>query len=216
MSFRRTLVLILLAASGVSARDSSGRARARIELLPLVELKHDLVRGKWEIDDGALVCTEAATAARVMIPYLPPEEYELVIVAERTAGKDALILGLANGTTQFVHVLDGYTAVNRCLSGFEVLDGKPAIENESARDGRSFTNGTPCALVYSVRRGRVGVRVNGEPVLDWKGDFGRLSVRPDYRINNPGALFVGSWMSTFRITRMTLFPYGPPGRRLRD
>jgi len=67
----------------------------------------------------------------VVVPYLPPEEYALVIEAERTEGKDALIVGLASGDHQFVHVLDGYTAEGKCLSGFELLDRGSILERQA-------------------------------------------------------------------------------------
>jgi len=212
---RATLVLMLLAPAA-AAKDYSLSARRKIDLLPLVVLRHDLVHGRWEMKDGALVGLSAEPAARVMIPYLPPEEYDLVVTAERTEGKDAFIMGLASGDSQFVHILDGYTGEKKCLSGFEVLDGRLARENDSTREGFSFLEGESSLLFYAVRKGRVAVTVRGDRILDWKGEFTRLSVRPDYRINNPGALFVGAYNSRFRITRISLYPVGPPGRRLRE
>lgn len=216
MKFHPALGAILLVSGAVSFGDHSGAVRRKIDLFPLVDLKHDRVHGSWELKDGALRCTLEEPAARVMIPYLPPEEYDLLVTAERTEGKDAFVMGLANGDVQFVHVLDGYTAEGKCLSGFETLDGLLARSNESTREWRSFTNGTPSVLLYSVRRRRVTVAVNGERILDWRGDFKRLSVRPDYRINNSGALFVGAYNSRYRITRLALYPVGPLGRTLRD
>jgi hypothetical protein len=210
------LCLIPLAGSGSFARDYTGLRWPSIDLLRLVELRHDVVRGSWEFQDRILECTEAVTAARVMVPYLPPEEYSLVIEAERKEGRDALVVGLASGDCQFVHVLDGYTAEGKCLSGFEVLDGTLARSNESTREGQSFTNGVRSVVVYTVRKGSVGVTVDGRRILDWKGNFSRLSVRADYRILNPGTLFIGAWMSKFRITRMSLLPLSPGGRRLRE
>lgn len=207
---------LLLSVAPLWGRDHSGPGRCRIDLLRLVDLRHDVVRGTWELKDGVLAGTEAISAARVMIPYLPPREYDLVVEATRTEGSDAFVMGLASGDVQFVHVLDGYSVEGKCLSGFEVLDGKLARSNESTREGRAFENDVPSVLFYSVRKGHVGVSVNRRRVLEWTGEFSRLSVRPDYRINNPGALFVGAWMSKFRITRLALYPLGAPGRTLRD
>lgn len=217
---KRSVVLALLLLTweaGASGRDYSppGVTR-RVELLPLIDPRLDTVRGTWEVQDGVLSGTDQVTAARIVIPYVPPEEYALVIVAERTEGKDALVVGLASGGRQFVHCLDGYTVEGKCLASFETLDGKLGRDNESARSCRSFEDGAASVIVYTVRKGRVSVRVNGKEILDWSGDFGRLAVRGDYRINYPGALFIGSWMSTFRITKLTLLPRSAGGRRLRE
>ena len=216
MKFHPVLGALLLVSGAVTSADHSGAVRRKLDLLPMVDLRHDRVHGSWELKDGVLRCTLEEPAARVMIPYLPPEEYDLIVTAERTEGKDAFVMGLASGDAQFVHVLDGYTAEGKCLSGFETLDGLLARSNESTREGQRFANGTPSVLSYSVRRRRVTVAVNGERVLDWKGDFKRLSVRPDYRINNAGVLFVGAYNSRYRITRVSLYPVGLLGRTLRD
>jgi hypothetical protein len=210
------LALVLLSGGGLSARDFTRHPRPGVNLLALVQPRHDAVRGTWELIGRGLECTEATNAARILVPYLPPEEYTLLVEAERTEGQDAFIVGLASGDHQFVHMLDGYTDVGKCLSGFEILDGKQADVNESMRPGKAFYEGRRTTVLYTVRKGRVTIRANGETVLDWEGDFKRLSVRPDYRVTNPGTLFVGAWKSKFRITRMTLYPISAGGRRLRD
>ena len=59
---------------------------------------------------------------------------------------------------------------------------------------------------------RYGARIRPVP----PHDFSRLSVRRDYRVNNSGVLFLGAWLSKFRVTRLTLTPLSPGGRRLRE
>lgn len=216
MRLARALIFLPALAVGLSARDHAPAGRQRIDLLPLIDPRHDAVRGTWEIQDGALVGTNLLTSARIVVPFIAPEEYVLVIVAARTEGKDALVVGLASGEHQWVHCLDGYTSEGKCLASFEMLDGKLGRDNESARPHRSFAEGAPSVIVYTVRKKRIRVSVNGEEILDWKGDFSRLSVRGDYRVNNSGVLFIGAWLSRFRITKMTLTPLSPGGRRLRD
>ena len=198
------------------ARDSSGPPFRQVDLLALIDLQQDRVRGEWTLEKGILTCTQKIKAARVVIPYIPPEEYDLLIVAERTEGTDALTTGLASGDRQFVHGVDGYTIDGQVLSGFEMLDNKAGRENESHRDGQVFTNGKPSTLRYLVRKGHIRFVADGKDVLDWKGDFKRLAVRPDYRVTHPGVLFIGAWMSQFRVSRMTLYPGTHGGRLLRE
>jgi hypothetical protein len=202
-------ILLLLA-------DSSGSGAAPVDLLALVDLTRDRVHGGWEREGRALTCTEPARAARVILPYVPPAEYDLLLRVERREGADALVVGLASGDAQFVHVIDGYTAEGKCLSGFEVLDGALARDNESRRDGRVLSPGVVCDVVYRVRTGSVSVLAGGREVLSWTGGISRLKVREDYRIAYPGALFVGAWESRFRITQALLMARSRGGVRLRD
>lgn len=206
---RAWLLLMLLA-------DSSGPLHGGVELLRKIDPKHDAVVGDWRIEEGALVCRERRPAARIQIPYLPPAEYDLKLVVERTEGQDALVVGLASGDHQFVHVIDGYTVEGKCLSGFEVLDGKLARDNESARVGRFIENDRLVTVFYSVRKGRVAAWAGDRNVLDWRGDFARLSVREDYRVKNSGVLFLGAWQSRFRVTEIRLTPVRGKGIPLRN
>ena len=212
----RTPALLIVLAAPLAARDSSGPPARGIDLLALIDLKQDSVRGEWTLEKGVLTCTRKMKAARVVIPYLPPEEYDLLIVAERTEGTDALTTGLASGDRQFVHGVDGYTIDGQCLSGFEMLDNKAGRENESRRDGPVFTNGKPSTLRYFIRKGHIRLVADEKEVLDWKGDFKRLAFRPDYRVPPAGVLSVGAWASVFRISRMTLHPRSDGGRLLRE
>lgn len=210
------LVLFTALVEPSSACDSHWLPGRGVDLLALIDLKQDRVRGDWTLEKGVLTCTRRMNAARVVVPYIPPEEYDLVIVAERTDGTDALTTGLASGDRQFVHGVDGYTIDGQVLSGFEMLDNKAGRENESRRDGQVFTNGKASVLRYLVRKGHIRFLADGKEILDWKGDFTRLAVRPDYRVSYPGALFIGAWMSQFRVSRMTLYPRSDGGRLLRE
>ena len=201
---------------GSGAIADSGWIRSReIDLLALIDLKHDSISGEWTLENGVLSSTGKEHAARVVIPYIPPEEYDLVIEAVRTDGTDALTVGLVSGGRQFVHAVDGYTDEGKVLSGFEMLDGKIARDNESRRDGQVFTNGIPAKLSYRIRRGHIQFVANGKSVLDWKGDFKRLTIRPDYGVMDARVLSIGAWMSHFRVTRMGVYPVSNGGRFLR-
>ena len=210
------LALFAVLGSGADADTSGWWPRRPIDLLSVIDLKQDSVRGAWILDNGVLTCIRKETSARVVIPYIPPEEFDLVIVAERSESSDALTVGLVSGNQQFVHCVDGYTGENKVLSGFEILDQKVARDNESRRDGQVFTNGKHSTLLYRIRKGHIRFAVDGNIILDWKGDFNRLAIRPDYRVGNPRVLSIGAWMSHFRISRMTLYPLSDGGRLLRE
>ena len=186
-----------------------------VDLLPLIDPSRDSIRGKWSVEQGRLRCDEMMWAARIVVPYLPPEEYDLNLEVERVAGGDALFMGLTGGGTQFVHVLDGYTTNGGPLSGFEVLDRDRAIDNESRRNGRVFTTGKKSSVRYTVRKGAVAVHVDGKEILNWRGAMERLAVRDDYSVGRPDVLFLGAWDSRYAVTRLELVPVAAPGKPLR-
>ena len=205
---------LLIVAVFATLPDTSGTRRRDLDLLSLVDLEKDRVHGQWEREGGALVATASIPASRVLIPYVPPEEYDLTVVAERVDGSDALVIGLASGEAQTAYELDGYVSSGH-ISGFEVLDKLWANRNESARPGAVFENGRAGTVVVSVRRRRITVLVDRKQVMDWTGDFSRLGVRGDYVVPEKRALFIGAYNCRFRISRMTLRAVSGVGKPLR-
>jgi hypothetical protein len=57
-----------------------------------------------------------------------------------------------------------------------------------------------------VRKGSVAVQVNGNAVLEWKGEVKQLSLWPDWTVPEKRALFLGSWESVFRLDELVLTP----------
>jgi hypothetical protein len=51
-------------------------------MLSLVDPSRDAVQGKWPVEAGALVSPEEY-CSRLQIPYSPPKEYGLELVAAR-------------------------------------------------------------------------------------------------------------------------------------
>jgi hypothetical protein len=61
----------------------------------------------------------------------------------------------------------------------------------------------------------VTVDVDGKQIINWSGDFKRLSHPSDRKKPLPKAMVVGCWDSAFTITKVALTPLGPPGEKLR-
>lgn len=153
--------------------------------------------------------------ARLQIPYAPPDEYDLFIVAERVRGRETLEIGnLADGG-QFLVSLDGAYWTGG-LSGLEMLDGYRAdwLRNETARPGHVFTNGVPRAITCEVRKMGVRVLIDGQETIDWRGDPTRLAISPNWAVPSDKALLIGAYNSIFRITRLSLHPISGEGRVL--
>ena len=213
---RSGLLLACLLVSGSAAHpaDSGGIAPRAIDLLKLIEPARDTVQGEWKLERGALVCVRKLPWARLQIPYIPPDEYDLVVVAERQEGLEAINIGLVRGGTLFHVVLDGF-AHKGLQSGLSTLDGKWADANETTVKGQLFTNGTPSMVVCSVREAGVKVTVDGREVIDWTGDYGRLGNIKPLEMPEPRALYIHSYQCRYRFSRYELRLVSGRGRPLR-
>jgi hypothetical protein len=212
-SARYGLIVAALLAPGLSeARDSDGRALRGIDLLSLVRLPEDSLRGPSTREGGALNITPNSL---VRILYQPSEEYDLRVVAERRELQGKLVVGLVSGDRQFDVVIDNFNE-NEHRSGLHNLDGKHVVDRENdVIKGPVFKNGTPHRIVYCVRKGRVSVSVDGKEVIRWEGDFARLSIDRRFNVHEPRAMFVGNAISTYRITKINLAPLAAGGGPLR-
>jgi predicted Zn finger-like uncharacterized protein len=183
-----------------------------IDLLKLFKVDKDAVRGKWTLQGETLISPPDENA-RLMIPYMPPEEYDIKTVAERKQGNDSFVLGLIAGGRQCSIDLDGWPGVG-FRSGLNNIDGRNADLNETTYKGPVFTNGKPSEIVYSIRKTGITVTVDGKAIISYKGDFGRLSMRPDWAVPNTRVLFVGTFKSIYHVSKMELTPVSGKGEVL--
>jgi serine/threonine-protein kinase len=200
-----------LAGMGADVKEPPGS----IDLLRLIDPKSDVVSGEWRFEGTGLVLSQtSAPQPRVQVPYAPPEEYDLVVIAERLAGSESLNLGISCRGYSSQVVIDGWPQ-DGFRSGLHYLDGREGRSNETTHKGRVLQNGKPSMIVCSVRFGMLTVSVDGMQVIDWKGNYSRLSMAKDWVVPDPKALWIGATSSPYRITRMWLMPVSGEGKRLR-
>jgi hypothetical protein len=194
--------------------DSTRKSRPpSIDLLKLVDPIKDCVAGAWQFKEGSLVTT-GRPFDRILIPYIPPEEYDIIVEAEREGGSNSLNLGLARGDVQFVVILDALIN-GEFTSGLDLIDGKPLYTNETTIKGALFENGKRNRVVCSVRASKVTVSVNGKTVIDWNADYRRLSLYKDWKVPHKDTLFIGTWTSMVSYHSLELRPVSGRGKALR-
>lgn len=203
----RIVAFVLL----LAAPDSRGGSRG-VDLLRLIDPARDAVAGKWEWKDGALLAP-ALQFGRLQVPYVPPEEYDLRAVVERTTGSDSIQLGLAMGRTQFLVIVDGVETDPS--SGLDLVDRKPFYANDTTLKARLVKNDVPCEIRVSVRKERIVTWVDGRKIIDWKADYGRLSLWPSWTMPRRDTLFLGAWTGARRFRSLTLHPVTGEGRPIR-
>jgi len=206
---RRTLALLLLAGCA-----TPGPASRDVNLLTRIDTTLGAVEGQWTSDGPALV-TPNAKFARLQVWYVPPEEYDLRVVAERVEGTNSIVLGLVFGSRRFMVAIDAlYPNEVTPRSGIELIDGKSIPDNETNVDGRQFENGKRSTIVASVRRQSVVVTVDGRKLIDWKADYARVGIHVKWKMTHPQALWLGAFTSVYRVHELTLVPVTGEGRAL--
>ncbi len=191
-----------------------GGSQETVDLLSLVDPVKGASGGTWTRTPEGLV-SPGKPFARVSVPYAPPEEYDVTLVAERLGDSNSVNLGLAVGDIQFLVILDAFLG-GEFLSGIELIDGKAFMSNETTVKGAFFAKGVPSTVVCAVRKERITVSVDGRKAIDWKADFRRLSLMQGWSVPHKNGMLLGSWTSVVRIRRLELLPVRGAGRRLEE
>lgn len=193
-----------------SAEDSS-----EIDLLARIDPKVDSIKGTWTMAEGKLltpVVIEPKFAA-CAVPYAPPAEYDLTIVAERRSGKSSLLVGLIGGGKQFGLELDGHDGPSgKSFSGLDRIDRASALTNGAGFRGGIFADGKTHTVVCRVRKDHVAVALDGQEVLQWVADYRRVSRHDCMTVLNEQGLFLGAWHSEYLIHRFSVKPVTGEGR----
>ncbi len=180
-----------------------------VDLLALVDPAKDAVKGDWTKDAEGLRCP-GGDHIRLMIPYVPPDEYDVHYDVERVQGVDGLLLGLSRGNFQWAATLDSQPGAGY-KAGLESLDGGgPATVT-----GPLFQNGVVARVEAKVRKSGVTVTVDGRPAIDFKGATSRLSLPDGWKVGNPKAMFLAAWGTSYRFRKIALVPVSGAGTVLR-
>lgn len=159
-----------------------------VDLISLMDLDRDIVRGTWHKKDGKLYSAAEFGRARVLVPVLPEGDYDLEIVFERLVGNDV--------TSAFIPV-----GGHRCMlvllpkSGLDKIDGKRWDNNESTRRFEPQTGRRYKVAISVTNEGptsSITVAVNDKPFLAWQGAASSLEENGDWRMPPPMTVGLGS------------------------
>ena len=184
-----------------------------VDLLKMIDPNRDTVVGTWKFDGTPL--TSGSKNCALAIPCSVPDEYTVVVVLDRREGKNAFRLGLVVGSRQSMVAIDGFSK-DEWASGVSDIDGKPAVTNESKHTGQLLPEGASHTIECTVRRAaedkaRVTATVDGKEVVDWIGEYGRLSYPAKLPVLKEGSkpcLWLQSFDSTFVVSKLELRPIG--------
>jgi predicted Ser/Thr protein kinase len=192
---------------------------AAVDLIPLIDVKRDGVRGKWWKATGLLrghaMDDEEISFFSLVLPWEPPSEYRLKLTATRLIEEHGyLSVGLAAGSARFGLVFD-LPWKEQFFTGLSLMDGQFVVARPDARMGRVLPAGLAVNLVCAVLAEEVTVKANGREIYQWRGDLKRLSRGPRHP-TEPLYLF-GANKGSFTFEDILLEPLGPSaGRPLAD
>ncbi len=185
--------------------------RRVVNLLKLVDTQQDPVFGFWRRNTSGELISDNTNAARIEIPYQPPEEYDFRVTFTRASGNDAILLVLSNPSAQcqFTWILGGWGNTVSALTqlGLRSADNNPT----TLRKLRWLLNRNKYLAVVQVRKGRVRLLLNNELVTEWKTDYTDLSPAPYHDLRNKNFLGVGSWASSTIFHKIEVLELSGPG-----
>lgn len=187
------------------------RVREEVDLMRIIDVEQGLTDG-WEFQENRLVAPKQADA-RIEVPYEPPAEYRLTVVAEPLDEPNGLILGQRSGENRFL-VLLNYANGETPSSALENIDGRNVDSGPTTVRARLLERGRPSQVICTVRAGSVTVAVDGREVLHWEGDSSRLGLSEYWATPNESALFLGAFNCGYRFHRIGLTPITGDGRML--
>jgi len=192
--------------------DEQETSRWGMDLLKLIDPKKDAVSGNWIVDGSSLV-SPSGDNRQLQIPFAPPDEYDLKVVAARREGPNAaLIMGLVGGNKQFCMDMDAWDG---STGGLALLDGRAGNSNETTFRTKVFSDDGSKTLLWEVRKDKVVFSADGKRLLEWKADYRRLSNPAVYVFPSKRALYLTTWYAGVRFQQILLIPISGHGQKLR-
>ena len=198
-----------------------------VNLLTKIDPARDSIGPRWTLDKNKGTLTSPrARLARMQIPMDVPAAYQLDLVVTPKVGRsvggkliaDTLMVAIVVDGHPCQVALNGFTSLGKgTLSGLDRIDGKRPPDYAS-HQGEIFIMGRASTVRCRVAPGRVGVDCDGKQIVDWRGDSALLSTHSAWLLRRPKSLGLGSYLTSFELTRLVLTPlhHDPPLPKLAD
>ncbi|MBI5396191.1 MAG: hypothetical protein HZA91_12920 [Verrucomicrobia bacterium] len=183
-----------------------------INLMLLIDLEKDAVKGKWTMQDGKLV-SAPERHARIQIPFEPPEEYDFRIVFCRNEGIEtvAQFISQAGRGAMWNMACDHGTAF-----GFDIVGGRPSNKNSTTyRPSTALKNGRVYSSVLQVRKNGVKAYLDGRLVSHWKTDYTDGGVSGSWQLPDYRLLGVGAYQAVVTFHKIELLEITGRGKPVR-
>ncbi len=206
----RTKPAVIPSAAGQKpqpADRSTGKAETStsIDLLAAIGSPPDpkLLRGMWSVRNGVLVSRQQDSAAYLIVPHEVPRAYRVTAEVAVDGGEGSFNLTIIVDGRPVMVVLDGWGTYH---SGLNLVNGQTGNSNATTFSGQVLRPGETNRVVVTVQPHSVTVEVNDRKIIRWAGDAKELSVDRRFWPDSRGRMFLGSWQTTFRVSKLTLMP----------
>ena len=191
----------LIAGIKLPAIDENSSAKGQaIDLLALIDVQRDTVKGEWKKEGGELNSNNV-TNARIKLPWNPPEEYDLRVSFTRKKNGPDIVVILPRGDQSMMLLMGGW---NNTITGFEKINGKRANDNPTTVK-QTLPVDKKFDLVLQVRRQTVRAFVNGTFLTEYRSELGKTALNDDW-VLPAGSLAVGSHVSSTTFHSIQAIP----------
>ena len=168
--------------------------------MPLVEIKADAKpETDWTRDGKTLI---ASAGKPLPIPISLSGDYDFVVQAEAPERVESLSLLLqADG-----HPFESVLCASGHISGLQLIDGQDVGQNETVLRESLLGQGQKFQLTCQVRRKQIRVLLDDRAIVEWDGEFDRLSAGPYWGTFAADGLLGILAQAPYRIHELKLIP----------
>jgi len=191
----------------------AGRGPRVVNLISLVDVQRDAVKGTWVLANGALV-SDSGGHSRIEFAYQPPDEYDFRIVFTRTEGPDSVNQICASQGRQFAWQMGGWSDT---FCGFYEIGGLGPSKNLSGRSAAKWLeNGQEYTSIVKVRKTGVEAYLDGKLISAWKTDFSDMGLNREWALRRNDVLGVGTYQSPTSFRTIEVIEITGTGRTLTE
>jgi hypothetical protein len=149
---------------------STGSSGRITHLLPLKDAP-GLRKGRWEQREDCLVSDVTNTSSGLILPYRPPEEYDIVLELARLEGSGSLSLTFSKNLTTGTFNIG---ANENRFAPFGEIDGHYSDPSNPSRVETSLENGRRYKLVLKIRDAGLEAWLDGKLLCQHRTDYSDL------------------------------------------
>ena len=194
---------------------TTAQPQESIDLLALIDPTQDAVAGEWQVVSGGLESPKRF-GARLEIPFEPPAEYELTVIATPLDEPNGLILGQLLNGRRFLTLINHNVQQEKAASALENVDGQNVRNSVTTLMADLLRKDRPSQVIVTVRNDSVVVRCDGRTIIDWQGKPEQLSLGDYWETPNKNSLFLGAYDCRYRFSRVSLATISGTGKPLRE
>ena len=171
--------------------------------------------GEWsKTEDG--IRTNAVEGSRLILPYIPPREYDFRIEFTRRTGQHSIAQIFTVGNGQACFEIDAWM---EHLGGLQLIDGRDMRENGTASPNRTLQNGKRYTMTVKVRKSEVQAFWDKRRIVRHRTSGDDLSVLGLWSLPEGNrSLAIGAWDSQTIFHKVEILPIDSEniGRFTRD